>query len=422
MPPTRVLAAELGISRGVAVGAYAQLSAAGLVESRVGAETVVAVSANTRTPHRTDVSGRSASRWRFDLDPEVPDVVAFPLREWQASMQKATIDIPTHGLDYRSSTGLPELREALGSYLARARGMRVDPADIVLCGSVRQAAAVARHVLRDAGVTRLATPRVGHPVNRRVFTENDPPVTWLEVDHEGAILRGDVLTSDHAVLINPVHQFPLGTALSADRADALVESSATIIEDDSNSMLRHDGAATPALQSRAPGRTIYIGSLSRIAAPGLRLGYLVAPPAIARAAARVVALWGMSPSTLEQIALTDFIGRGCLDAHVRRQRVRYGRRAAELTALLEAELPDLVPEVPSSAFHLILPLRAGTTEARVRNLAAQRQIRLRGMASHVLFGPPFPSALVLGYATVGRHQLSDVVTELRELFERAVDH
>ncbi len=419
LPPTRVLAAELGVSRGVVVSAYAQLSALGLVESRVGAETAVASAAGPGASSRATISD-GAPTWRFDLDPEVPDIGAFPLQQWQDSLQRATTALPTRGLDYRTSRGLPELREALAAYLARNRAMKVDPDHIVLCGGIRQAIEVARQALRDAGTGRLAVPRVGHPISRLSFTGSTIPVSWLDVDDDGAVLRAETLARDHAILINPVHQYPLGTALSADRVDALCDSEALIIEDDSNATLRHDRAVIPAIQSKVPDRTVYVGSLSRTAAPGLRLGFLVAPPAITRAAVRIVALWGLSPSALDQIALTDFIDRGCLDAHIRTQRVRYRSRAAELTRLLAANLPEITPRAPASGFHLIVPLPAGTTEVSVLEVARRRQIRLRGMAAHVLAGSPLPPALVLGYGAVGKHQLADVAAELRNIVDLAV--
>ncbi|GAA4483448.1 hypothetical protein GCM10023094_35000 [Rhodococcus olei] len=277
LPPTRQLAQSLGVSRGVVVDAYERLRAAGFAEATVGGYTRVVTPGPSSVSQRASAGSRPHT-WRVDLNPEVPDIATFPRAAWRESLEYGLKSQPTYGLDYRSQRGLPALREALAAHLARSRRLRVEPEDLVLCSGYRQAALILAGALHENGVSTLATPRVGHPVNGVLLPETPLRLRWLDVDTAGLAIESTLDATGTAVMVNPVHQFPLGTRLSAERTQALTASGLWIIEDDSNTLLEHDNTITPALQGTRSDRTIYVGSLSRALAPGIRLGFIVAPP------------------------------------------------------------------------------------------------------------------------------------------------
>ena len=132
-----------------------------------------------------------------------------------------------------------------------------------------------------------------------------------------------------AVMVTPAHQFPLGVVLSPERRAALVEwatrTHALVLEDDYDAEYRYDRQPVGAVQGLAPERVAYAGSVSKTLAPGLRLGWLVAPESIAEQAAAVKAADDLGTPVVEQLALADFLERGELDRHLRRTRVDLSR-------------------------------------------------------------------------------------------------
>lgn len=245
-------------------------------------------------------------------------------------------------------------------------------------------------------------------------------LNWLDIDDKGLAIES-ALRSHHAsaLFVNPVHQFPLGVQLSAVRTEALVNSNVLLIEDDSNAHLQHDNSVVPALHSVRPDNTVYVGSLSRSLAPGIRLGFLIAPGVIGKECARIAGLWGMAPSAIEQAALAHFISSGALERHQRLLRSRYRRKAHEFRAALSAALPDVSTTFPASGFHALLELGATISEAAVAREAAHRGIRVYGLAEHVHAGRMPPPALVIGYGSVSRRALPVLAADLRSAITAA---
>lgn len=409
LPPTRQLATDLRVSRGVVVTAYEHLRHQGWVSARQGGGTQVA----ERPVHPT-VAVQSRRRWTRDLHPEVTDISSFPRLAWRQAFIDAIAELPTQVLDYRSMRGIPQLREQLSAYLARVRRVRVDPEHLVVCGGMMESLTVLRMVLGDFGVRTLALPRITHPGIADVLETAGPRTAWLDVDRGGLVVDRLTPRRAQAVVVNTIQQYPLGVPLAAERAEFLAKSGLLIIEDNSYAELVHHGLAEPALQSRMPDRTIHVGSFSRALAPGVRLGWIAAPSDIAGALARLVARSGRAPSVLEQATLARFIATGELDRHLRSLRKLYGRRARALSAVFARELPECILHTPSSGFHAVLQLGPDDDEDAVVRSVAAHGIRIFGLRAHVMHGPAPRPALVFGYAAMPEGAMQGVAIELRE--------
>ena len=148
LPSTRVLAADLGVSRRLVVDAYSQLTAEGFLFSRHGSGTRVATVDAASTPH----SGSVAPARRFDIDfaPGSPDLGSFARNAWLRALRQGLAEIESDAFGYVSPQGLPKARVAVADYLRRTRGVLADPQNIVLCSGVTQAIAMLAHVLRDS--------------------------------------------------------------------------------------------------------------------------------------------------------------------------------------------------------------------------------------------------------------------------------
>src|SRR4051812_16893853 len=279
LPPTRLLARELGVSRGVVVEAYAQLVAEGYLTARAGGYTRVAIGPERPMPSAVRSAGAPAL---VDFCPCRADGSQFPRAAWLRSMRRVLADASADDFGYVSGRGAPGLHRALAEYLNRVRGTSARPDDIVICNGYAQGIALIVQVLVRNGATRLAVedPSADDdavPVARAAGLE----VVGVPVDEHG--IRVDALdrTDADALVLTPSHQWPTGAVLAPERRAAVLrwaeDRRALIVEDDYDAEYRYDRAPIGAMQGLAPDAVIYAGTASKTLAPGLRLGWLVVP-------------------------------------------------------------------------------------------------------------------------------------------------
>jgi GntR family transcriptional regulator / MocR family aminotransferase len=416
LPPSRVLAADLGVSRGVVVEAYQQLASEGYLASRAGGYTQVATGSSRAT------AGLSLARKtppRIDLSYGRADVSSFPRAAWLRAIRGALAAAPNDLFGYLAGSGVPQLRIAIADYLNRVRGTLAQPDQIVICTGYAQGIALLVDVLAATGAKRLALedPSSGDdalPAARAAGLE----VIGVPVDRDG--IRVDILreTSADAVILTPSHQWPTGSVLSAGNRAAVLrwaaEHGAVVIEDDYDAEYRYDRMPVGALQGLAPDRVVYAGSASKTLAPGLRLGWFVMPGRLAEpmAAAKVAADRG-SPA-LEQLALADLITRGEFDRHLRRMRPVYRRRRDALLAALARWLPQLEPAGVSAGLHLVTWLPPHLDESTVVAAAARAGVGIEGVTPYRI-SHPGPGGLIFGYATVNEQAIAEGVDILAQV-------
>ncbi|MGI3227988.1 PLP-dependent aminotransferase family protein [Streptomyces sp. GTA36] len=334
LPSSRSLAADLGIARNTVADAYADLVAEGWLTARQGSGTRVAeraVVAPASAPPRPRTPGGPA----YDLVPGTPDLASFPRAEWLKASRRALAAAPYDALGYGDPRGRVELRTALASYLARARGVRADPERILICSGFAHGLMLLGAVLRQRGARALAMESYGLDVHWNLVERAGLRSVTLPFDELGT--RTEELTGGglggsgsgsgsasggkgggpggvRAVLLTPAHQFPMGVPLHPDRRAAVVDwarrTGGLILEDDYDGEFRYDRQPVGALQGLDPDHVVYMGTASKALAPGLRLGWLVLPPDLAAevAAAKGYADW--SCGVLDQLTLAEFITSG----------------------------------------------------------------------------------------------------------------
>ena len=413
LPPSRVLAADLGVSRGVVVEAYQQLAAEGYLASRAGGYTEVAAGPSPATNPNPNTNTNSPAPPRINLSSCRADVSGFPRAAWMRAIRGALASAPNDVFGYQAGQGTPQLRTALAGYLNRVRGTLAEPDQIVVCTGYAQGIKLLVGVLAAAGAKRIALedPSSGDdalPAARAAGLE----VIGVPVDADG--IRVDVLrhTGADAVVLTPSHQWPTGSVLSAANRAAVLrwaaESGAIVVEDDYDAEYRYDRTPVGALQGLAPDRVVYAGSASKVLAPGMRLGWFLLPGHLAgpMAAAKVAADRG-SPA-LEQLALADLITRGEFDRHLRRMRPVYRRRRDALLTALAQRLPQLRPAGVSAGLHLVTWLPPNLDEAAVVDAAARAGVSVEGVTPYRISGPG-PGGLIFGYASVNQQAIAEGV-------------
>jgi GntR family transcriptional regulator/MocR family aminotransferase len=419
LPSTRGLAAELGISRGLVVAAYAQLGAEGYLRLRRNAPPVVASGVGVAAETRTLTPDRE---WRHNLRPDLPDYGAFPRGEWLKSYRTALRSAPNTELAYGDVRGSAELRDALVAYLGRVRGVVGEPEHTFVCSGFAQAVSLLGGVLLRAGRRRIAVEDPSHAVIRQLVTRSGLEPVPIAVDADGIDVDALVTAAPDAVLVTPAHQFPTGVVLApARRAQLLTwaeETNAFVIEDDFDSEFRYDRPPVGSLQGLMPERVLYCGTASKTLAPTLRLGWIVAPGELVWPLVEQILYTVISPPRLEQRAFTDFLLRGELDRHLRRMRLRYRRRRDTLVRELERQLPELRVRGLAAGLYVEAVLPEGTDEARVLEEARARGVALSGMSEHCAEAVREP-ALLLGYAVAPEPSLRRAVTVLAEAVRAA---
>ncbi|MFL6072827.1 MAG: PLP-dependent aminotransferase family protein [Mycobacteriales bacterium] len=400
LPSTRTLAADLGVARRTVLAAYQQLAAEGYLDCRQGAPVRVAYSAPAR-PAAT--APEHADTPRADLRPGHPAPSSFPRLAWTRAARQALRLAPDAAFGYGDVRGHRLLRETLAGYLGRARGVTTEPGNLLVCGGFRQALYLTCQVLRARGHTALAMEDPCSPNHRRIAESAGLAVCPVPCDGDG--LRVDLLagTPARAVLVTPAHQYPLGGTLAADRRTALVgwarERDGLVIEDDYDGEFRYDRHPVGALQPLDPDRVAYTGTTSKTLAPGLRLGWLAAPPALLDELVEHKGLVDRGTGVPDQLTLAELIGSGGFDRHLRRMRLSYRSRRDQLRdALAALDRPWRLTGI-AAGLHALLPLPdGGPEEADLLVRAEERGVALAGLGRYWHRpADPHPRALVIGY-------------------------
>jgi GntR family transcriptional regulator/MocR family aminotransferase len=232
----------------------------------------------------------------------------------------------------------------------------------------------------------------------------------VPVDEEG--LRVDRLTQQVAVL-TPAHQFPTGVVLSPARRRALLGWAAgggLVLEDDYDAEHRYDRQPVAALQGSAPDRVAYAGSVSKSLAPGMRLGWLIAPRARQAALLEAKHDSDLGNPALPQLVLARLLSTGDYERHLRNVRTRQRRRRDALLAALRTHLPQARVTGVAAGLHLLILLPEGTPDTVLAERAAGHGVLVHPLSWHRL--RPGPPGLVLGYAAHAPDRLAEAARRL----------
>jgi GntR family transcriptional regulator / MocR family aminotransferase len=450
LPSTRALARDLSVSRNTVLLAYDQLLAEGYLEGRRGSGTYVAralpdamlappaVRRRRAEPLATarprlsgygrrvaslgDVLvGAPGSGLPYDFRYGVPSVDDFPHARWRRLIgRRARVASPT-SMGYGPTAGDPRLRAELAAYLGRARGVVSDAEQIVVVNGSQQALDLAARVLLEPD-DRVVIEEPHYQGARRVFVAAGARLVPGPVDGEGLDVSRLPREAARArlVYVTPSHQFPLGAIMSLARRLALLEWArrvgAYVVEDDYDSEYRYEGRPVEAVQALdARGQVIYVGTLSKVLFPALRVGYLVLPPPLVEPVRAAKWLTDRHTPTLEQEVLADFIHEGDFERHLRRSRTRNAARRAALLDALATHLGGRAEVAGANAgVHLVVwlsGLRGRSVEPLVARAAADG-VGIYPIAPYYLRAPQ-RHGLILGYASLDERAIREGIRRLR---------
>jgi GntR family transcriptional regulator/MocR family aminotransferase len=432
LPATRVLAADLGVSRGVVVEAYQRLLDEGLVSARTGAGTVVTATPAGPGPGSPVGADRrhAADGLRLplppragtvvDLSPGVPDLSAFPRAAWLRAERAVLAEITGPDLGYGDPGGAPRLRQELAGWLGRTRGVRAEADDIIVVNGVAQALALLAQTLRAGGTTTVAVEDPGSRGARDQLAHWGLRPVGVAVDDQGVRVDDLTTTGLDVAVLTPAHQVPTGVVLSPRRRQALLGWAAAgglVIEDDYDAEHRYDRAPVAAVQASAPDRVAYTGSTSKSLAPSTRLGWLIAPRRLQAGLLAAKHASDLGNPALPQLVLAHLLAGGDYERHLRNVRIRQRRRRDALLAGLRTRLPQARVEGVAAGLHLLLTLP--WLDGRIEDTVLAERIAEQGVVVHPLSWHrhrPGPPGLVMGYAA----HPPDRLAQAAELLARAV--
>jgi GntR family transcriptional regulator/MocR family aminotransferase len=371
LPGSRQLAATLRVHRNTILAAYAELIAEGWLEATRGRGTFVArtipevkgspfakrLGPRSGPPARTVFNLPDAPaayrppalpRGTLNLSSGSPDIRLVPARLLGRAYRRVMATRARDVLSYGDPEGHPALRSALASMLAINRGLSVTPDDVVVTrGSQMALSLVARALLRPGDV--VAVEQWGYRPAWEAFRASGATVVPVPIDGDGiavdALRHLSERRSLRAVYLTPHHQYPTTVTLKAARRLEILamaqERKVAIVEDDYDHEFHYDGRPVlPLASADRAGVVVYIGTMSKILAPGLRVGYVVGPPELTGRIAAIRSLLDIQGDLAAEAAVAQLIEDGELQRHVARVRRDYARRRDTLAAALTDRLSD----------------------------------------------------------------------------------
>ena len=423
LPSSRELARELDVSRGLVQECYRQLLAEGYLTSQVGSATRVGTGGYPAPPAQAPRPA-PAPRLIADFRSGVPDLASFPRGDWVWATREACGSVPNPDLDYGDPRGSAVLRNVLGAYLRRVRAAAADPEHMIVSTGFAQGLNLVLRALAQVGVQRVAFEDPGYgsaaiDETIRAVAGIGLGVVHVPVDDQGIDVTALDASGAQVVVVTPAHQAPTGVVLAAQRRHALVDwarrRGAFIVEDDYDSEFRYDKEPVGVLQGIAPDRVFTVGTTSKALAPAVRLGWVVAPAALAGAVAAEKEMSDRGTSTLDQLVLAALLESGRYDRHLRRMRTIYASRRAALISALAQHAPGIRLTGLAAGFHAVAHLPPSADEEAVAAAALQRKVGLYPMSDHRASGSTAPPQLVMGFGQVNERSINAGIAAVADL-------
>jgi GntR family transcriptional regulator/MocR family aminotransferase len=439
LPGTRELAVSLGVHRNTVLAGFRELVAQGWIVTEPARGTFVAKSLPTMEWKAPPRAPRTATAVGFDLvapptEPTaavlrrgtlslsggIPDVRLAPHAELARAIRRA---LRSPGvLGYNAPEGHPALRRELARMLSASRGVAASTENVVVTrGSQMALDLVSRALLRPGDV--VVVESLGYRPAWDAFRLAGARLVALPVDASG--LRVDALpkllqgTRVRAVYVTPHHQYPTTVALSAGRRLELLALARThrfaIVEDDYDHEFHYEGRPVlPLASADDAGVVLYVGTLSKVLAPGLRIGYLVAPRRFCDAITAIRKIADRQGDHGLESAIAELLEDGALERHVRRARRIYEARRAVFGAELRKKLGGVLTfELPAGGTALWAKVAPDVDVSAWVLRAEERGLTLQD-ARRFSFDNKPRSALRLGFAQLDEKELGTAVTRMVE--------
>jgi len=382
LPPTRELAGQLGLNRSTVSAAYELLETGGLIRGSVGRGSFVRGVPERETSllnwsraltASLSASAGSGKPGAINFSASRPSEKLFPVDEFRACCDEV---LSSDRLRSLLQLGSPGGYEPLRNYLLSRCGVAAKTDDILITNGCQQAVDLLRRALVKPG-TKVALEEPVYPGLRNLFTESGAELIGVPVSAEGVdlyALRQALEAGAKVIVLTPSFQNPTGASIPAAARKLIVSmarsAGAVVIENDIYSELAYSGTAAPRLKSFDPN-VILLGSFSKIAFPGMRCGWIIAPKAVIVRATELKQLADLHTDQLSQAFLLQFAETGRLERHQAKMIAAGKERLRAIEQAAAKHLGDCKFIMPTGGMNLWIDLPGGLDSSAMRGLAQQ---------------------------------------------------
>ncbi|MBL8630763.1 MAG: PLP-dependent aminotransferase family protein [Rhodospirillaceae bacterium] len=362
-----------------------------------------------------------AGKW-LKLDEGAPDGRLFPkdvlARAYRSALYRAARE---NRLQYRDPRGSIMLREEVAGMLKAQRGLMVTAENICITRGSQMGIFMAARILIQPGDAVLVEALTYEPAVA-AFKSCGAKIVSVKLDKHGVdvedIERQCRLNRVRAIFLTPHHQFPTTVALRPDRRLRLLELARqfafAVIEDDYDHEYHFQSQPLLPMASYAPERIIYVGSLSKLLLPALRIGYVCAPLQVIESIAHEVTVLDSMGNTLTEDAVAELIGTGEVRRHVRKMTQVYAQRRDAFAKALDEELTDMVDfEVPDGGLAFWIRFRKLADLDRIEKNAPDLGLQFAASRSFIT-RPGATRGLRIGFASLSERDARAALKALRQ--------
>lgn len=449
MPSSREMSKELAISRNIVLQVFEQLEREGFFEAKTGSGTFISRNVDKFSYPKRQMARPAQKQERYmarpyglnnvfkghvsDLEPIRPFQVSapllseFPFPAWARISANVHKNMASLHLGYDDAQGYLPLRKALSDHLRISRSINCDPDNMVIVNSSRQALHLASEMLLNKG-DQCWMENPGYPGATSAIRRFGGRVCPVPILHDGMDLDFAMRHYPKAKLayVTPSHQFPMGNTMALNERIKLLNWAAAhqmwIVEDDYDSEFRYNSRPIPALQGMdTNGNVIYLGTLSKVLLPALRLGYMVFPSrAMARQFATGKSAIDGQSNIINQAIAAEFISQGHFSRHIRRMRLLYKKAQDDLVDLINSHLRNRLTPVPVEAgMHLLAWLPQAIDGAVIAREALKDGLIIHTVSQYCLTAA-HRNGLILGFTGFTSAEMEEAILILKRVLKRHV--
>jgi len=356
----------------------------------------------------------------------LPAPDTFPIQELKAATDRVFAQAPTAALQYGPTEGFMALREWIAQRHSTP-AMQIDPANVLVTTGSQQALDLLGKVLIDPG-SRVLVETPTYLGALQAFSLSEPQFVSVASDEHGPIpaaMTADLTRDARLMYCLPNFQNPTGRRITLERRRELMDvaraAGLLVLEDDPYGALSYSGDAQPSLLSIDPDHVVHMGSFSKVLAPGLRVGYVIAPAQIHRKLVQAKQAADLHTPSFTQRIVHETVKDGFLDRHIPMIRALYRERCAAMLAALSEHFPSAVTwNRPEGGMFIWVELPPGMNSMTLLEKAIERNVAFVPGAPFFANNPE-PNTLRLSFVTVPPEKIGRGIGILGRLIAEALN-
>ncbi|MGN0438485.1 MAG: PLP-dependent aminotransferase family protein [Lachnospiraceae bacterium] len=435
LPSTRGLAANLLVSRSTIDMAYGQLVSEGYIEAVPqkgyfvsNLETLYEEGIEVFVEDEEEKIVRENSENCIDFSLSGVDMDYFPYHNWRKLMKESLIDDNKELFLSGNHQGDYELRKTICNYIHQSRGVNCKPSQILIGAGSDYMLLLLSHILGENQHVAMENPAYKQAYT--IFDSVGYQTTFISLDEQGPMLEPIEQCGANLLYVTPSHQFPSGMVMSVNRRRNILswsvkEPGRYIIEDDYDSEFRYYGKPIPSLQSQDPfERVIYMGTLSKVIAPGIRLSYMVLPEPLLQKYKKRCSFYFSTVSRIDQLVIGKFFEEGYFERHLNRMRKIYKNKHDLLIRELKGISMPIVIKGENAGLHIVVQFGAKTKQAmeiekKIVDLSKQNHVIVYPISDYYLQEESRIPSLLIGFAKLKEDEIMKGISILKDVWSKS---